>query len=115
MNPHSLQILKLDPEAKLPVRQTYVSGPIFQLITNDDKSDRALMANRLLKKRLYLIFLKEQPGSNISYDEYITKHYKTSVEPIVNWSTLTITQTIGQIALMAGHVVLSVFALPFMG
>ncbi len=45
------------------------TGGIFQLITNDGKQDRMLMASRLLKKRLYLIRRKRQADPRIPYKD----------------------------------------------
>lgn len=45
------------------------TGGIFQLITNDGKQDRMLMASRLLKKRLYLIRRKRMNDPRIPYKD----------------------------------------------
>ncbi len=45
------------------------TGGIFQLITNDGKQDRMLMASRLLKKRLYLIRRKRNADPRIPYKD----------------------------------------------
>ncbi len=45
------------------------TGGIFQLITNDGKQDRMLMASRLLKKRLYLIRRKRQGDPRIPFKD----------------------------------------------
>ena len=45
------------------------TGGIFQLITNDGKQDRMLMASKLLKKRLYLIRRKRMNDPRIPYKD----------------------------------------------